>query len=82
MGALAGDFETILSFPTQGIDFVDDPSPMADLNGHGTHVAGVFTLMPWTQLVPCSDVLVAMIPLFYAYVHTVQVVTLRCEHID
>ncbi|KAL5502273.1 hypothetical protein EMCRGX_G009019 [Ephydatia muelleri] len=23
-----------------GIDFVDDPSPMADQNGHGTHVAG------------------------------------------
>ena len=50
MGALAGDFETILSFPTQGIDFVNDPSPMADQNGHGTHVAGVFTLMPLTQL--------------------------------
>ena len=83
MDALAGEvFETILSFPTQGIDFVNDPSPMADRNGHGTHVAGVFTLMPWTQLVPCSDVLVAMISLFYAYVHTVQVVTLRCEHID
>ncbi|KAL5502275.1 hypothetical protein EMCRGX_G009021 [Ephydatia muelleri] len=60
-----------------GIDFVDDPSPMADRNGHGTHVAGVFTLMPWTQLVPCSDVLVAMISLFYAYVRTVQVVALR-----
>ncbi|KAL5502346.1 hypothetical protein EMCRGX_G009101 [Ephydatia muelleri] len=60
-----------------GIDFVNDPSPMADQNGHGTHVAGVFTLMPLTQLVPCSDVLVAMISLFYAYVRTVQVVALR-----
>ena len=28
---------------TQGVDYVDSPSPMTDLNGHGTHVAG--TLM-------------------------------------
>ena len=24
----------------QGADFIDNPSPKTDLNGHGTHVAG------------------------------------------
>ena len=28
----------------QGADFVDSPSPGTDLNGHGTHVAGILGL--------------------------------------
>ena len=34
--------EPIISFPHQGIDYVNSPSPKTDLNGHGTHCAGMF----------------------------------------